>query len=97
MERFPPIRAVSVGSPAPTLRSAKMAEDYIWDIRKRVLHGREMYAWAVIECASGKTVKSGKELLHSSALKLAMKAIRQLDTEQSCKVNEGSGNYPSGH
>jgi len=72
-----------------------MAEDYIWDIRKRVVHGREMYAWAVIDCAAGKTMLSGEELLHSSALKSAMKAIRQLEMKQSCKVSEG--NYRSGH
>jgi len=66
---------------------AKMAQDHIWDIRRRVVHGREMYLWAVIECASGKTVMSGEELLHSSALKSAMKATRQLETQN--KVPRG--------
>ena len=58
-----------------------MAQDYIWDIRRRVVYGREMYVWAVIECAGRKTVMSGEELLHSSALKSAMKAIRQLEIQ----------------
>ena len=59
-----------------------MAQDYIWDIRRRVAYGREMYVWAVIECVGGKTVMSGEELLHSSALKSAMKAIRQVETQK---------------
>jgi hypothetical protein len=84
----PHLKAASVNPTAQLGRArtnsseiAKMAEDYIWDIRRRVVYGREMYAWAVIECAVGKTVRSGEELLHSSALKSAMKAIRQLENQ----------------
>jgi len=40
-----------------------------------------MYVWAVIECVGGKTVIFGEELLHSSALKAAMKAIRRFETQ----------------
>jgi len=68
------------GSTSPS-EIAKMAQDYIWDIRRRVVYGREIYVWAVIECVGGKTVMSGEELLHSSALKSAMKAIRQVETQ----------------
>jgi hypothetical protein len=62
-----------------------MAEDYTWDIRRWVVHGREKYEWAVIECADAKTVMSGEELLHSSALRAAMRAILHLETQNKLK------------
>jgi hypothetical protein len=62
-----------------------MAKEYTWDIRRRVLQGRETYVWAVIECADGKIAMSGEELLHSSALQAVMRIIRRLEIEHKLK------------